>query len=158
MNYIALDKYKNAWIFRHKDLPVTDEDKLQIKPLTELRAEQIWREHISRGCSHTEHLTEDDWAAQDANWLGKDFWQSAWDSETNELPDTFSEYFADWEPEVTVYFCYQSDHIIETKWSVFTRNWKNFLFFDNGPLLIGKKRKQVAQFFEDGTYRLGVRS
>jgi len=158
MNYLPLDQYPKAWIFRHRDLPVTEEDKLLIKPLTESRAEQIWREHISRGCSHPEHFAENDWAAKDANWLEKDFWQSAWDSNKADLPELMDEYFKGWAPDTTVYFCYQSDHIIETKWNVFVRNWKNFLFFDCGPVLIGKKRKEAAQFFEDGSYRLGKRA
>ena len=158
MKYIPLEKYTKAWIFRHRDLPVSEDDLAQINPLTESRAEQIWSEHVSRGCSHPEHFGEGDWAAKDKNWSEKDFWQSAWDAQSNDMPELLATHLAEWDDNITVYFCYQSDHIIETKWGVFRRNWKNFLFFDNGPLLLGRKRKQVAQFFDNGSYRLGLRS
>ena len=38
MNYISLDDYKKAWVFRHKDLPVSDEDAAKIKPMSDERA------------------------------------------------------------------------------------------------------------------------
>ncbi len=31
MNYIALDEFKKAWVFRHKDLPIEEQDLAQIK-------------------------------------------------------------------------------------------------------------------------------
>ena len=158
MKYIPFDQYPKAWIFRHRDLPIPAEELAEIKPLTESRAEQIWAEHISRGCSHADHFAEGDWAAQSKNWLEKDFWQAAWDSDASALPELLGEYLSEWDDNITVYFCYQSDHIIETKWSVFRKHWKNFLFFDNGPILIGRKRKQAVQFFDNGTYRLGKRA
>ena len=157
MNYLPLAEYPKAWIFRHKDLPIPQEDLDLIKPLTEKRAEQIWGEHISRGASHPEFFAENDWAANDSNWLEKDLWQSAWDSNKDDLPELIEEHLKDWDDNITIFFCYQCDHIIETKWKVFRKHWKNFLFFDNGPVLIGRKRKQAVQFFDDGSFRLGVR-
>lgn len=157
MNYIPLEQYNKAWIFRHRDLPIAEEDMLQIKPLSEKRAEQIWSEHVSRGCSHPEHFSDEDWVGQDSSWSVKEFWQSSWDSNSAEMPPLLAEHFGRWDKNITVYFCYQSDHIIETKWGVFLRNWKNFLFFDNGPVLLGRKQKQVAQFFDNGTFRIGER-
>ncbi len=157
MNHVPLEEYNKAWIFRHRDLPIPEEDMVQIKPLTESRAEQIWAEHISRGCSHPEHFAEDDWAADEKRWGVKEFWQSAWDSASPEMPLPLIEVLGEWDEHITVYFCYQSNHIIETKWGVFRRHWKNFLFFDNGPVLLGRKRKQVAQFFDNGTFRIGER-
>lgn len=157
MNHLPLSQYTKAWIFRHKDLPVSEVDLQEIKPLSERRAEQIWTEHISRGGSHPDHFGEGDWAAKKENWLSKERWQSEWDSNCPDLPAGLLEYLNSWDPNITVYFCYQSDHIIETKWGVFKRNWKNFLFFDNGPVLIGRKRKEAVQFFDDGSYRLGIR-
>jgi hypothetical protein len=157
MNYIPLEDYNKAWIFRHRDLPISDEEMLQIKPLTEKRAEQIWSEHISRESSHPEHFGDGDWAAKDSNWLEKDFWHSACDSNSSDMPLILIDHIGQWDDNITVYFCYQSDHIIETKWGVFRRHWKNFLFFDNGPVLLGRKRKEVAQFFDNGSYRIGLR-
>ncbi|KXJ51993.1 DUF2947 domain-containing protein [Neptuniibacter pectenicola] len=157
MNYLPIEKYTKAWIFRHKDLPVPAEDMKEIRPLAEKRAEQIWAEHISRGCFHPEHFSEDDWVGQGKYWSEKDCWQSAWDSSSEALPPLMAASLSTWDDNITVYFCYQSDHILETKWGVFRRHWKNFLFFDNGPILLGRKRQEVVQFFDNGSYRIGHR-
>ncbi|WP_286238245.1 DUF2947 domain-containing protein [Neptuniibacter halophilus] len=158
MNYLPMEQYSKAWIFRHRDLPVPAEALEQIRPLTEQRAEQIWAEHISRGCSHPEHFSAEDWAGKDSSWAEGDYWQSAWDSNKPDLPGLLAEYLQDWDDNTRVFFCYHSDHIIETSWGVWRRYWKNFLFFDNGPLLIGRKRKKVVQFFDNGNYRIGERN
>lgn len=158
MTYIPLEQYPKAWIFRHRDMPVSDEDMLEIKPLTEARAEQIWAQHISRQGTHPDHFAKGDWAADESNWFAIELWQSAWDSDNENLPEVLADHLKDWDDAITIFFCYESDHIIETKWGVFRRNWKNFLFFDSGPILIGRKKKQVAQFFENGQFRIGVRS
>ena len=84
-------------------------------------------------------------------------WQQAWDGDEPELP---AELLANikWEDNTTIFFCYEKYNIIETKWGVFKRNWKNFLFFDDGPLLLGRKQNQVVWFQSNGTFQLATRS
>jgi hypothetical protein len=65
--------------------------------------------------------------------------------------------FIQWPDETTVYFCYEKYQIIETRWDVFVRNWKCFLFFDDGPILISPKQKQAVMFEQSGQYKLGTR-
>ncbi len=158
MRYIPIEQYSKAWIFRHRDLPIPADQLVQIKPLAKQRAEQVWAEYISRGCSHPEHFSNDDWAGRGKSWLGSDYWQSAWDSDSAALPVLLSEHLSGWEADTKIFFCYQSDHIVETCWQVWRNHWKNFLFFDNGPLLIGRKRNQVVQFFDNGSFRVGKRA
>ncbi len=157
MNYIPFDSYAKGWIFRHRELSIPEETLSLIKPMTERRSEQLWFEFISRHCDHPEFIASPDWAADDQAWKETASWQGAWDSQSDDLPELLSEHLQDWEPDTTVYFCYEASHVIETKWSVFKKHWKNFLFMDNGPLLIGKKRKQAVQFFENGNFRIGQR-
>jgi len=40
---------------------------------------------------------------------------------------------------------------------VFKRTWKAFLFLDNGPILVGKKKKQALQFHSNGWVNLLLR-
>ena len=40
--YIPLDTYRRKWIFNHKDLPVSDDDKTVILPLTDKSAMLVW--------------------------------------------------------------------------------------------------------------------
>jgi len=156
MNYIPLSEYPKAWIFRHRDLPVSPEDLEMIRPLTTARAEQVWAQQVSQESSHYSHFAKDDWAGQGNTWTETGSWQGAWDSEDPALPEELAE-FIQWDDNTTVYFCYAADHVIETNWAVFKRSWKNFLFMDDGPLLIGRKRKEAAQFFETGQFKLGRR-
>lgn len=156
MSYLPVEQYKRAWIFRHKDLPISDEDLAQIKPLTEARAEQVWTQQISTHCNHPSLFNADDWASKSQTWLETDHWQQRWESDESALPDTLAEHLQ-WDDATVVWFCYSSEHVIETTWEIFRRHWKNFLFFDDGPILIGRKRKQVVQFHQTGNYRIGNR-
>lgn len=156
MSYLPIEEYKKIWIFKHKDMLVSDEDLLQIKPLTEVRAEQVWSQQISKQNAHPELFDEDDWANKAQTWLETDNWQQLWESDDPSLPEILAGHLQ-WDDSTVIWFCYESEHVLETTWDVFRRNWKNFLFFDDGPLLIGRKRKQVAQFHQTGNYRIGNR-
>ncbi|WP_370301133.1 DUF2947 domain-containing protein [Alkalimarinus coralli] len=155
MNYIDLSEYRNAWVFRHKDMPVSSEDLAQIKPLSESSAIQLWRQRISKESDHPAEWERGDWAANEDAWPHKALWQKTWDSASPDLPELILEQI-DWADNVTVFFCYDSYKIIETNWAVFKRNWKNFLFFDDGPLLIARKKKQAIQFFQNGSFAIGA--
>ncbi|MGB0662394.1 MAG: DUF2947 domain-containing protein [Pontibacterium sp.] len=156
MSYIALSDYSKGWIFRHRELPISAEHQAEIRPLTERRANEIWRAHISKASTHYSHFQAPDWAARKDAWLEESEWQAQWESDSNELPELLAEWL-DWDKDTVVYVCYDSDNIIEIRWEVFKAAWKNFLFLDDGTLVIGKKRKQAAQFFEDGSFKLGQR-
>ena len=66
--------------------------------------------------------------------------------------------FIDWQDDVTVYFCYEKYNVLETKWSVFKKHWKNFLFYDDGPILLGRRRSQALWFATNGTVKIGNRA
>ncbi|MCE9686660.1 MULTISPECIES: DUF2947 domain-containing protein [Shewanella] len=154
--YIPLDLYRRKWIFNHKDLPVTDQDKCAIRPLDEKSAMGVWNQWISNKSSRAEQFTKGDWAAKVDAWQQTEHWQSAWDSEDAGLPEPLAA-FIPWPDDAPVYFCYEKYQIIETRWDVFVRNWKCFLFFDDGPLLISPKHKQAVMFEQSGQYKLGLR-
>lgn len=154
--YIPLAQYKRKWIFNHKDLPVTDEDKTLIKPLSQKASMEVWNKWISNKSSYAEQFGKGDWAAKDSAWTDTEHWQSAWDSEEAALPEPIALHI-DWQDGAKVYFCYEKYQVIETRWDVFVRNWKCFLFFDDGPLLISPKQKQAIMFLQSGQYKLGNR-
>ncbi|WP_426415480.1 DUF2947 domain-containing protein [Aestuariirhabdus sp. LZHN29] len=156
MSQPSLDSYRKAWVFRHKDMPVTGADLEQILPLGEARSMQLWQQHVSRQSQHPEQFGGDDWAANATTWGHEGQWQAQWESEDAALPAELLEAI-DWADNTVVYFCYHSRDVIQTHWGIFRRHWKNFLFFDEGPLLLGKRRLQVVQFHEDGRYTIGQR-
>ena len=89
-------------------------------------------------------------------WQEKASWQEAWDSDENTLPELILSHL-DWDDNTNVLFFYDADRVVETTWKVFKAAWKNFLFFDDGPILLGKKRKQAVQFLQIGDFAVGLR-
>ncbi|MEZ8142736.1 hypothetical protein A1OO_17625 [Enterovibrio norvegicus FF-33] len=155
MNYIPFEEYKRKWIFTHQSMPVAEEDYAEIKPMTEARGAQLWRDFVSTESPTPDHFGKGDWAATQSVWESSVNWQAPWEDEA-ELPEEFLAHFP-WEDNVVVYFCYEKNNVIETRWSVFKKYWKNFLFYDDKPLLIGRKNKQVAMFEQNGIVKLGNR-
>ncbi|MBH0057066.1 DUF2947 domain-containing protein [Pseudoalteromonas sp. SWXJZ94C] len=154
MNYISLDDYKKAWVFRHKDIPVSDEDAANIKPMSHERAAVLWTTMVSREFDHPDFFDDTDWCGQDKSFSQEVNWEDAWEN-GDALPPEAILTFLGWEANTTVYFCMARDNIIETTFDVFKRNWQNFMFLADGSLLIGKKRNTVVQFLESGNAKLG---
>lgn len=156
MNYTPLQDFKLGWIFRHRELPIPEQALLTIKPLAIASANQFWRTAVSRQATHANHFMSDDWPAHNGVWSEKLNWQERWEGVNPEIPELLAEH-CHWEGNTRVFFCYDIDHVIETTWAVFCSHWKNFLFYDDEPILIGKSRSQAAIFHSDGSFQVGIR-
>lgn len=154
MSYIPLEQLKNAWIFKHKSLPISEIDQAKIKPMAKDRANVLWDTFISRQVDHPDFFKKGDWPFDKSNWPEQGKWENIWDSDDKDLPELITSHI-DWDNNTVVYYCSNRDNIIETTWIIFKRCWKNFLFMDDGPILIGKKRLQAVQFNSNGTFKLG---
>ncbi|NRA62333.1 MAG: DUF2947 domain-containing protein [Psychrobium sp.] len=156
MSYTALEEHKKAWVFRQQSLPISDEDKTLIRPMAKERATVFWNSFVSNQVDHPDFFKKGDWPFSQATWHEQGQWESIWDSEDSELPELITQHLT-WPNNTVVYFSNDRHHVIETTWQVFKSCWKNFLFMDDGPLLIGKKRDQVVQFLSNGTFRVGTK-
>jgi len=156
MSYIPLEQHSKAWVFRHQSLPISEADSVQIKPMTSPRAITLWGGFVSNQVDHPDFFKKGDWAFNPNTWTDQGKWEPTWDSDETDLPALILEHL-DWANNTTIYYCNDRHHVIETNWGVFKRCWKNFLFMDDGPLLIGKKRDQVVQFLSNGTFRIGTK-
>ncbi|WP_194091309.1 DUF2947 domain-containing protein [Vibrio hibernica] len=156
MAYIPLDEYQRKWIFTHQSLPVPESDLVHIKPITQQRSAHLWIENISKQSPDSDRLSSSDWPSKAGCWIDEIDWSAAWDSDEPDLPQEVLAHI-DWQDDVTVYFCYEKYNSIETKWSIFKKHWKNFLFFDDGPILIGRRRSEVLWFSSKGMVKLGNR-
>ncbi len=157
MSYIPLDKYQRKWIFTHQSMPIPEPDLALIKPLEPARAAQLWKEQISPQSPDAERFSSTDWPSKESNWQLSVDWMKAWEADDSALPQEVSAAIA-WQDDVTVYFCYEKYNIIETKWSIFKQHWKNFLFYDDGPILIGRRRSEALWFDSEGRVKIGHRS
>ncbi|MGF1740422.1 DUF2947 domain-containing protein [Vibrio profundum] len=156
MSYIPLESYSRKWIFTHQSMPIPEQDLALIKPMSQVRAAQFWQENISPQSPDSDRLSSGDWPSQDKSWQGEVSWMENWEDDELGLPDEVLQHI-DWQDDVTVYFCYEKYNVIETKWSIFRQHWKNFLFYDDGPILLGRRRKQALWFDSKGKVKLGMR-
>lgn len=156
MKYIALTDFKHAWIFRHAEMTVSCEDQQQIKPMTATAANDLWRNNISKQGDNPDEFADNDWPVMQQSWQEQGEWQDLWDSDDPALPVLITTTL-DWTPETTVYYCIDNKTVFETRWDIFCRHWKNFLFFDDNTLLLGRKRKQAVQFHQDGSFAVGLK-
>ncbi|MDX2367518.1 MAG: DUF2947 domain-containing protein [Colwellia sp.] len=154
MSYIPLEQLKNAWIFKHKSLPISEVDLPKIKPMAKDRANVLWDTFISRQVDHPDFFKKGDWPFDQSSWQDQGKWEGIWDSNEESLPELIATAIA-WDNNTVVYYCSNRDNIIETTWVVFKRCWKNFLFMDDGCILIGKKRKESVQFNSNGSFKVG---
>ena len=69
MNYIPLEELKNAWVFKHKSLPITSQDLSKIKPMVKLRANTLWDTFISKQVDHPDFFKKGDWAFDQNIWF-----------------------------------------------------------------------------------------
>ncbi|MCC4797187.1 hypothetical protein BCT30_07020 [Enterovibrio norvegicus] len=155
MNYIPFEDYKRKWIFTHQSMPVAEEDRAEIKPMSEDRGAQAWRDFVSKQSPTPDHFGKGDWAIMSSVWEIEDNWMNPWEEEAD-LPESVTAFF-NMEDNGVVYFCYDKNNVIETRWGTFRKYWKNFLFYDDKPLLISKKKKEVAMFEQSGVVKLGKR-
>ncbi|WP_440876818.1 DUF2947 family protein [Thalassotalea sp. PLHSN55] len=157
MNYISIEELKNAWIFRHNSLPVAEKDLTKIKPMTAARANTLWDVAISRQVDHPDFFKKGDWPVADGVWFDNGKWETLWDSDEPDLPELILSQLH-WDNNTVVYYCCNRNYVIETTWQVFKRTWKNFLFMDDGALLIGKKRQETVQFNNNGYFKIGKKA
>jgi hypothetical protein len=154
MSYTPLEQLKNAWIFKHKSLPIAEVDLTKIKPMQKDRANVLWDTFISRQVDHPDFFKKGDWPFDQSNWKDQSKWEGIWDSNEEGLPELITNAIV-WDNNTVVYYCSNRDNVIETTWAVFKRCWKNFLFMDDGCILIGKKRKECVQFNSNGSFKIG---
>ncbi len=156
MSYTTLDEYQRKWIFTHQSMPLPAEDLEKIKPMTQARASQFWKENVSPQSPDAERLSSQDWPSKASNWKEEISWMAHWEADEPEMPEEILN-FIDWQDDVTVYFCYEKYNVLETKWAVFKKHWKNFLFYDDGPILLGRRRSEALWFATNGTVKIGNR-
>lgn len=156
MSYLAMENYSRKWIFSHSSMPVPEQALAEIKVMTPERSAQFWQENISKQSPDMDRLSNQDWAMQIKNWHSQTTWMAQWESDDPQLPEEITHYL-DWQDDVRVYFCYEKYQVIETQWHIFKRHWKNFLFYDDGPMLLARRRQQALWFQDNGTVKLGIR-
>lgn len=61
MSYLSINEYPRKWIFTHASMPVDEGVLALIKPMTQARSAQFWKENISDQSPDAERLSNSDW-------------------------------------------------------------------------------------------------
>ncbi|MBY5993600.1 DUF2947 family protein [Ferrimonas balearica] len=154
MKYTDIEQYPFLWVFRRADLAIPAEDLAQIRPLAPAYAKQVWQREVSQDAVELERLDDKDWPSQADTWSDIAHWDQAFDSDEPALPAPLAEHLG-WVKDTLVYICYDCDHVLETRYSVFQRSWKAFLFAADQALVVGRKRAEALWFVDEQQVRLG---
>lgn len=143
-------------MFTDESMPVSASDRERIIPLGEDESRIVWKERISGAAEHPMLLSNDDKLRLFQEKREKAKWSEAWNLDSSGIPEALES--IEWNEQSKVYFAYSSSDIILTDWSVFKRNWKCFLFEDEGPLLFSKSNEIIVSFGPDGYFTVYSKS
>lgn len=129
---------------------------MNIKPFSEWYSELLWGRYISNRNRHFKLLDSKDKLKQlnknDYNWLDD------WNTGTYE---NFSNYLREnvlYNQNDTILVFWSKETAVETNWSIFIEHWANFLFDDEGIVLINTTNENVLVFCSDGILLTGKRT
>ena len=140
----------------HDDPPIADADKLAINVLDEPEASSRWDRLVSARNRHLMLLDQAEWPAQLVGgspifYLWHDDWN---DDNTEPFCDELRSLEINLTQNVTVFW--MRELAVESSWEVFTRNWINFLYEDEGCIVV-PSRSQTCVIFSNGRSWVGQR-
>ena len=153
--YVDMNKYEGNWFFYDKAVPVNEQDIKLIKPLTKQYSIFLWSKYISQKNRHLMLLEKNEWPnllkIQEYNWA-EDWNERNYNGLSEYLINKAS--FID---DDLIYFFWMKETGVETTWAIFLKYWINFLFEDEGPILISPEKDDAFSFGPSGTVLIGKR-
>lgn len=148
--YIAIHETPYRWFF--DDPEISENDLGKILPFSEEYASRLWEEQI---CPQRHLLSggKGEWAGQ----LKKITYNYTNDWNNNNYT-TFAECLsglADLPDDEIIVFFWCREAGLETTWGVFLKNWINFLYDDEAPILMCPKTGFAAVFAPSGAIYAG---
>ncbi len=145
LEYIPITSHEYFEFFTDEEIPIPENDLVQIKPLSELSSTDFWQQNISTNNSHPMRLGNSDWFAN-LRLASLCQWQDDWNKNDFARITKLLRNKVNWENNTIVHMCWHRSTVIETNWQTFTRYWINFLFEDEGPILIAKDKSELFTF------------
>ena len=137
------------------DPVITEDDLKNIRPFTEEYTSCFWTNNIHWE-RHLQIDSGDNWVSSlekaKYNWMGD------WNNDNVQgLAEFISSIISLPQEEIIVWF-WSKESGFETTWGVFLRNWINFLFDDESPILICLRTGFAVRFKACGSLYFGVKS
>lgn len=141
----------------HNEPEMTSEDLDQIEILTESECAEKWNDYVSAVSRHFMLMTNDEWPAKittaEACWY---HWIEDWN---NNHITIFRERLQGIgiPSNSPIFIFWMKETGIKTTWGVFCDNWINFLYEDEGCILV-VPNQEVSVILSNGFAWLGTRS
>jgi hypothetical protein len=120
----------------HDDPKMSSHDLEQIEILSEGACSKKWIEYVSAVNRHFMQLHDDEWPAKvvdENNFMYH--WQEDWNND--DFPNFRSHLQSVGLPEESVLYIFWMKEVgIKTTWGIFCNNWGNFLYEDEGCILV----------------------
>ena len=146
------------WFFFHPDDPVSAEDRSLIRPLKLEAAHSIWEELVSNVASedHPMLVPQGHWLYTRQETRGD--WREEWARRSSrDALVHFLRLQIDWPDEADVLFVWRREDAVSVPWGVFLRDWRCFLFDDEGPFLVRPGFPEFVFFSPTGFMATGRR-
>ncbi|MDH5731074.1 MAG: DUF2947 domain-containing protein [Gammaproteobacteria bacterium] len=143
--------------FFHDDPKMSFEDLGEIEILSESECAQKWTEYVSAANRHFMQMQDDEWPSKVVS--GNHCWYH-WVEDWND--DDFSEFSSRLQtigiPDGSTLIVFWMKEIgLKTNWGVFRKNWGNFLYEDEGCILVLPEHEE-SLVLSNGSAWLGKRS
>jgi len=140
----------------HDDPKMSSEDLEKIDILNKCECAAKWNEYVRPDNRHFMQMQDDEWPAKIV--AGISCWYHGVDDWNN---DNFSEFSSKLESigipdEAELFVFWMKETGIKTNWAVFRDNWGNFLFEDEGCILVLPKHEE-SLVLSNGLAWLGKR-
>jgi hypothetical protein len=137
--YLSLADSGIDWYFTDPEICIPINDLYLIRPLTKEYSSELWNRHISSDAreKHFMLLNDDHWCLKNMEHLYN--WRDDWNENDHE---GFSKILNDRSicgNEDDIILFWMKERSVETKWRIFTKYWMNFLFEDEGMIIINDK-------------------
>ena len=144
------------WSFFDDAAPVPDADRARIRRLDDASSQSAWDTIVGQSIPATV-VVRDGWLSELSR-SGEPFeWQRAWNAADDQWAASNLRPRFPWQDDVPVLFIWRPTWSVLTSFEVFVRDWRAFLFDDEGPLLVSTTHPEVAWFWPTGTGRFGRR-
>lgn len=139
------------WMF-DMEPKITQHDYSLIKPFTEGYATLLWKENIC-AARHLMLSDKSDWV--NALPLASYNWMDDWNAGNIKGMSRFLSDSVPINTDETIWFFWMEESGVETTWGVFSRNWINFLYEDEAPILYCPALRYAIKFVVTGAVYMG---
>jgi hypothetical protein len=137
--YESISNFKNLIYYDDSDIKICESDLTFIRPLNEMYSSELWFKFVSNNKNERHYmlLGNNHWAVNKNNLLY--LWDDDWNKNDylhfSKLMDNEIKFNED---DKIILF-WMKERAVEITWSIFKKYWINFLFEDEGVIIINEK-------------------